>query len=236
MTGTQTRLLRRAGLRCRAGLLVLITVLALLAGCATQQPEGPQPAHAAQAVQAPPASEGPSVVPLEDGRLGFMITEPAWLDDTARRDFETAVARLNEKAYNEAIDLLQAVIEQSPGVTAPHINLGMAYEQVGKQEQAETQFKAALELVPGHPVACNQYGLLCRKAGRFEEARTIYEQGLERFPDYYPLHRNLGILCDLYLDDLESALAHYEIYSEAMPDDKQVTLWIADVSARLGRN
>jgi tetratricopeptide (TPR) repeat protein len=84
-------------------------------------------------------------------------------------------------------------------------------------------------------VACNEYGLLCRKTGRFAEARAIYEKAIARFPEYYPLHRNLGILCDLYLNDPACALEHYEIYSNAMPKDAQVTLWIADVRTRLGR-
>jgi tetratricopeptide (TPR) repeat protein len=82
----------------------------------------------------------------------------------------------------------------------------------------------------------NEYGLLCRKTGRFAEARAIYEKAIARFPEYYPLHRNLGILCDLYLNDPACAFEHYEIYSNARPEDAQVKLWIEDLRARLGRN
>jgi Tfp pilus assembly protein PilF len=178
----------------------------------------------------------PSVARLEDGREGFIITEVPKMDKASRRDFDRAVAMLKERDYGQAVDLLEKVIEQSPGVTAPYIDIAIAYQRIGKPEQAEEHLKSALKLFPVHPVACNEYGLLYRKTGRFAEAREIYEKAIARFPDYYPVHRNLGILCDLYLDDPVCALEHYEIYSKARPEDKQVKLWIADLRDRLGRN
>jgi Tfp pilus assembly protein PilF len=158
------------------------------------------------------------------------------MDEASRKDFERAVAMLNDQDYGQAIDILEKVIEKSPAVTAPYIDIAIAYQQIGKPEKAEEHLKTALQLVPDHPVASNEYGLLCRQTGRFDEARGIYEKAITSFPDYYPVHRNLGILCDLYLNDLACALEHYEIYSEAKPEDKQVKLWIADLRARLGRN
>ena len=229
MRGMLTRMPRRLRTRTQAGFAALAMALSVLAGSATGgKVEVP-------VVQEPPAIKGPSVAKLVDGREGFVITEVPTMDEASRRDFDRGVAMLKDQDYGRAIDLLEKVIEQSPGVTAPHIDIAIAYLRVGKPERAEEHLQTALTLFPGHPVACNEYGLLYRKTGRFAEARAIYEKAIARFPEYYPLHRNLGILCDLYLNDPACALEHYEIYSKAKPEDAQVPLWIADVRPRLGR-
>jgi Flp pilus assembly protein TadD len=220
-----------------AGYLLLAIGLPLLAGCATAgkakvEPAEPTPAAAAKPSPTPPT--GPSVVHFTDGREGFAITETPAMDAQLRADFDQASAMIREAKYDKAIELLEKVIAKSPGTAAPHINLAIAYRQINKPEEAEQHLKKALELIPGHPVASNEYGLLLRKAGRFTESRQIYEKSLAAFPEYYPIHRNLGILCDLYLKDSACAVQHYEIYSKAMPKDKQVKLWLADLHARLG--
>ncbi len=251
MRGMLIGMPRRLTTRTHAGFAVLAMALSVLAGCATggkvevpaakvEVPVGKAEAPAAKieapVLQEPPAVKGPSAAGLADGREGFIITEVPTMDEASRRDFDRAVAMLKDQDYGRAIDLLEKVIERSPGATAPYIDIAIAYQHIGKPERAEEHIKTALTLFPGHPVACNEYGLLYRKTGRFAEARAIYEKAIERFPDYYPAHKNLGILCDLYLNDPACALKHYETYSKARPQDAQVTLWIADVRARLGRD
>ncbi len=221
-------------IKISAGLVVPAIALWLLAGCVTgTDVTGGRHTPAVQKVS---AGKGVSVVRPADGRKGFVITEVSSINGALRKDFASAVAMLNDQNYVKAIDLLQKIIEQSPGVTAPYINIAIAYQRTGKAEQAEEHLKTALSLVPGHPVACNQYGLLYRRSGRFKEARKIYEKALKSFPEYYPAHRNLGILCDLYLNDPACALKHYEIYRQYKPEDKQVKMWIADLRSRLGTN
>ena len=85
-----------------------------------------------------------------------------------------------------------------------------------------------------HPVAYNELGLIYRKQGRFASARESYEKSIAAFPSYHLARRNLGILCDIYLRDLACALASYEAYLAAVPDDAQAAIWIADVHRRMG--
>ena len=227
MNSMHNRILRKQIIRTCIGFVILLA----LAGCATNGKVKPTTVS-----QESSLDKGFTVAQLEDGRQGFIITEVPQMDEASRKDFERAIAMMKDQDYGQAIDILEKIIEKSPGVTAPYIDIAIAYRLIGKSEKAEEHLKAALQLVPDHPVASNEYGLLCRTTGRLADARAIYENAIESFPDYYPLHRNLGILCDLYLDDPAGALEHYEIYSKAKPEDKQVKMWIADLRARLGRN
>jgi len=232
MQGIMKGTLRRSKIRVCAGFLALAVGFPLLGGCAAGVKGKTLAAPEPVVGEAP--SRGPSVAKLGDGREGFVITEVSPMDEASREEFDHAVAMLRDERYDDAIVLFEKVIARSPGVTAPYIDVAIAYGYSGETEKAEENLKAALELFPGHPVACNEYGLLYRRTGRFAEARAMYEEAIARFPQYLPVRRNLGILCDLYLGDPACALEQYEVYSEAEPEDEQVKLWVADLRARLG--
>jgi tetratricopeptide (TPR) repeat protein len=246
MLGMKKGTLRKLLKRTCTGFFVLAMLLPVLGGCATGPKELALAAPESAVAEAPPGqlsqelsqelSNKPAVARLDVGREGFVITEVPPMDEALRRDFDRAVTMLKDEDYDEAVVLLEKVIEKSPGVTAPYVDIAIAYQRTGRPELAEENLKTALELFPEHPVACNEYGLLYRRTGRFTEARAMYEKALARFPDYYPARRNLGIVCDLYLSDLACALEHYETYSEARPEDKQVKLWVADLRTRLGHD
>ncbi len=218
-------------IRTNSCFMASVMVLSLLAGCGAVEK-----IKTAPTVQESHHSKSLKVERLQDGREGFVIMENPQMDEASRRDFDRAVRMMEAEQYERAAELLEKIIEKSPGVTAPYINLAIACRHLGYTERSEEYLKAAMNLIPEHPAASNEYGQLLRRTGKFSESRAIYEKGIAGFPDYYPLHKNLGILCDLYLNDAPCALEHYEIYSRAMPEDKQVKLWIADLRLRLGQN
>jgi Flp pilus assembly protein TadD len=205
-------------------------MLTVLGGCATT---GNVPAE-------PDAAGGSSIPDRDrarvevDGDLGFTVTEVVRINGGVRADYREAVRLLEQDRIEAGIGLLEQIVAQTPEVTAPHIDLGVAYGRLGDHEKAEHSLREALRLAPNHPVALNEMGILYRRTGRFDAARASYERALGVHPDYHYARRNLGVLCDLYLADLECALRQYERYVEIVSDDEQVVIWIADIRNRLG--
>ena len=167
--------------------------------------------------------------------VGFTITEKVSMRDAVRLDYERALMLLEQGQGTQGTALLESVVEQAPYVSGPRIDLGMAEHRQGDLIAAEQHLLKALELNPEHPVVHNELGIVYRKTGRFAEARRSYEAALAVYPGYHHARRNLGVLCDLYLADLECALASYEAYMTTVPGDDQAAMWIADLRNRMGR-
>ena len=174
-------------------------------------------------------------VDIEPDAGGFILTQKVRVNAAVRDDFALAERMLAESRYEPGIALLLKVIERAPTLTAPHVDLGIAYARTGDLERAEASLRKALELDPQHPAALNELGLVQRRKNQFKEARGSYEAALARFPDFHFAHRNLAILCELYLGDLACAQKHYEAYSRMVPDDAEVARWIADLRSRGSR-
>jgi len=176
----------------------------------------------------------PAPVALQDAS-GFTITESVRASGSARASFDSAVRALEQKQYDSGIAQLVEVTEAAPDATSAHIDLAIAYREKNDLERAEASLKKALELNSRHPVALNELGIVYRKTGRFAEARKSYEQVLALYPGFHFARRNLAILCDVYLGDAGCALEQYGLYLQAVPDDQQAAMWVADLRARAGK-
>lgn len=150
-----------------------------------------------------------------------------------QKTFDQALQLLEEKQYDTAITLLISVVEREKRLTAPYINLAMAYRHKGDDKLAEENLLKALAIDNTQPVANNELGIIYRKQGRFSDAKKVYITALSEYPDYLPVIKNLGILCDIYMRDPQCALEQFEKYQQQVPDDKTIKVWIADLKTRM---
>ena len=207
-------------------LIALLAVL-VLAGCATTG------GSSSSASRASTKAKITQIDVQED--VGFTVTEEVRTSGSVRVGYEDALAMLERGELDAGIAALEELAAEAPGLSAPRIDLGIATHRAGDLEAAERWLKEALELSPDHPIVHNELGILYRKTGRFDEARASYEHALSVFPGYHYARRNLAVLCDLYLGDLDCALANYEAYMTTVPEDAEASIWIADIRMRTGQ-
>ena len=206
---------------------VITGVAVVVVGCSTgptRTSEQPKPARA----------DAPARIEIQEA-IGFTIVEESTITGEARLDYDRAHALLAQGKTQDGIALLQTVATAAPNLSAPRIDLAIAYGLEGDLEAAETQLNAALAINPLHPVALNELGIVYRKTARFSKARQSYEAALNVYPGLHYARRNLAVLCDLYLADLDCAVENYEAYMTTVDSDEEAAMWLKSARFRSGQ-
>ena len=195
----------------------LLVVVLLLAACQS----GPDKATPAKPeVAAAPGTDEPAAEPE--------------VRDFYQQFYEDAVASLKSGKTALAVELLVQVSNDAPDKPYVFTNLGLAYLKLQEPDLAEQAFKQAIARDDKDAVAHNHLGILQRQKGQFKEAMNRYQRAIQIDSSYASAHLNLGILFDIYLQDLDLALRHYQKYQSLIgEEDTQVAGWIVDIKRRL---
>lgn len=202
------------------GLGVLALCLGLVA-CA-HQPSAPTQTHSS-----------PTPMGIKNTISQHIAVPPASAkaEREARRaapQFQQALANMAQQKPQEAQQLLEALAQEYPRLAGPLVNLGLLHLQAGNPELAEQALEEALKRHPHHPYAHGYLGVTHTHLGHFKRAESHYLKAIALAPQYEEAHKNLGILYELYLQQPQNALKHYQQYQALQADpDPQVAEWIS---------
>ena len=134
-----------------------------------------------------------------------------------------------ENDHQGAIPLYQKMLDQQPEIGLAWNNLGVAYRETGKSEDALASFRAAVRFVPEMAAAWNNLGVALDEKGQAEEALTAYQKAIDIQPDYVSPHLNMGIMLQKSQRFTE-AEAHYRAVLESQPQNDIALFMLQSIS------
>ena len=90
------------------------------------------------------------------------------------------------------VDRWLKVLALNPNHFEAHNNLGVIFQESGRQEEAITSFNNALSINPDYAEAHNNLGCLYQQTGKVEEAISSYREAISLKSDYAEAYNNLG--------------------------------------------
>ena len=135
----------------------------------------------------------------------------------------------------QTIAAAQQAVASNPNNNAHHIQLGMAYFEARRLDEATAALQHALVLNPSAAAAYNGIGRVRYHTGPPAAAIAAYEQAIALDPHYIDPVYGLGILYSAQLGDYEQAVAAFERGLRHNPENAFLTANLGSTYARMGR-
>jgi predicted TPR repeat methyltransferase len=124
------------------------------------------------------------------------------------RHYDSALEELANGRPAAAVAALKQALAVDPELVPAHQSLGMALEELGRLDEAETAYRDALRVDPAYVAALNSLGELLHRRGRLEEARQCFQGAVATNPTRL-LYTRLGAVL-WKLGDSAGALEAFE--------------------------
>jgi len=152
------------------------------------------------------------------------------------RLYQQAIMHLRDNDLDMAKDILVAFTKKRPELAGPWANLGLIKIKNNDLDAAEKLLKIAVEKNPKMAQAFNLLGFIENKRGNLQQAKQLYTQAIQHKHDYAVAHYNLALLYDIYFQETEKAIAHYQRYLELIEYSDQETIdWLNELKRSLER-
>ena len=155
---------------------------------------------------------------------------PLEQSDSERRDYKKALSLLNSDNLSAAKEILLQLNSDRPELAGPYANLAVIALKNNQPNEALTLVKTALTKNPKLPQALNLLAYLEQISGEILLAEKHYKEAIQYKDDYAIAHYNIALLYDVYLQDVDKAIPHYEKYMELIDNnDKNTADWLEQI-------
>lgn len=161
-----------------------------------------------------------------------MLIKSTLAADT-KAHYRLALTKMKNQHWQQAKLLLNEVIEQSPELSAAHLNKALSQYHLKQFDLAIQSLNDAEKINALSPYSYNLQGVLARVVGKFSQAEKYYQKALTIWPDYPQAHLNLAVLFELYRGEFAKAKTHYQAYLLLKPNDKKTKLWLAGLEIKI---
>ena len=122
--------------------------------------------------------------------------------------------------WQDPIALYEHSLEASPRSATLTLNYGAALQSVGRQTEAESQYRRVISLVPNDSSAYVDLESLDIEEGRLEDAIAMYKQATTVNPNDANAYFDLGVMFQMR-GQTQDALAFYKKVLQLKPGDPQ---------------
>jgi tetratricopeptide (TPR) repeat protein len=169
-------------------------------------------------------------VAIEGGKIRV-----TWRKDSIRPDArEEAVAALQKGDYASGVQILEFLVPSREDDATVHYNLGMAYSDLGKLDQAINHLQRALSIEKRMVNAQVALGVAYSRQKRHDKAAVVLKQAVLEDPDNGYALRNLGAVLMQLGRDKEDALRYLHRATELLPEDQQAWFGLAQAQMETG--
>jgi tetratricopeptide (TPR) repeat protein len=166
------------------------------------------------------------------GNARIVVSEDSilveWTPPSSEQDpIVAAVMKLENGETIPAIVMLELLRQKHPSDVRLLYNLGLAYSNLGRLEEAKPILSESVRLNPGHVNSRVALGVVYGKEGRNQEAVDILEEVVSADPNNPWALRNLGA-CLLALKQVDRAISCLLRATQLNPQDQQAFFGLAE--------
>lgn len=147
---------------------------------------------------------------------------------------DEAISALKAGDYKSGVLMLEFLAPSHEDDAVVQFNLGMAYSELGKVQEAVIHLKKAIELNPQHTNAKVALGVAFSRQEKWEEAAEIFEVAAREEPNNPWALRNLGGALLRLGGPTEVALVCLKEATVLLPDDQQAWFGLGQAQIEAG--